>query len=684
MIDRRKLVTNHNPILNNVHPLSPLSVGNGEFAFTADITGLQTFPEAYDVPLGTQSQWGWHSTDGRDHYQLKDLTLTELASYDRQVGYPISATNQEDIYHWLRQNPHRLQLGQISFRLRKENGDAAKLTDLTDIQQELNLWNGILHSRFTLEGEPVEVKTVCHPHVDQLSVHVSSPLIRRGLLDVFIRFPSPHMSSRLWEESVALNWEDTENHETKLIHQEKQMATIERRMDDDGYFVNWLFDHAKFEQTGQHEYTLMPDSSQQEMTFTVGFSQQQQTNQTFDQVYEASETYWEDFWMTGGIIDFSESTDPRAEELERRVILSQFLIDIHSSGSLPPQETGLLYNSWFGKFHLEMHWWHAANLPIWGRGDKLAKSLDWYYNVLPHAKEIAKQQGYEGARWPKQIGDDGKQSPSEIATLLIWQQPHPIFLAELIYRANPSQQILERWKEIVIETANFMVSYAHFDEEGERYVLGPPLIPAQECHRPEDSMNPTFELEYWKQGLEMASNWLNRLGEKVPAKWREVASKIAKPTHQDGVYLAHENCPDTFTKYNIDHPSMVGALGILPGTLIEPEIMKNTLERIYKEWQWDTSWGWDFPMCAMSAARLGEGELAVNFLLMDVTKNRYLPNGHNYQDETLTAYLPGNGGLLTAVAMMVAGWHGHEHEHCPGFPKDGSWKINYENIHPIL
>ena len=62
-IDRHALVTRHNVELTRFDPESPLSVGNGEFAFTADVTGLQTFPEAYDqtIPLGTLSQWGWHT-----------------------------------------------------------------------------------------------------------------------------------------------------------------------------------------------------------------------------------------------------------------------------------------------------------------------------------------------------------------------------------------------------------------------------------------------------------------------------------------------------------------------------------------------------------------------------------------------------------------------------------------------
>ena len=68
---------------------------------------------------------------------------------------------------------------------------------------------------------------------------------------------------------------------------------------------------------------------------------------------------------------------------------------------------------------------------------------------------------------------------------------------------------------------------------------------------------------------------------------------------------------------------------------------------------------------------------------MDVQKNTYLNNGHNYQDKRLTLYLPGNGGLLTAVAMMAAGWTGCPNIAAPGFPKDGSWIVKYEGLNPL-
>ena len=104
-----------------------------------------------------------------------------------------------------------------------------------------------------------------------------------------------------------------------------------------------------------------------------------------------------------------------------------------------------------------------------------------------------------------------------------------------------------------------------------------------------------------------------------------------------------------------DHPSMTAAYGLLPKTpLIDPEIMHHTLLEVERTWDWQSTWGWDYPMLAMTAARLKLPELAVKFLLLETPKNRYLANGHNYQRPNLPLYLPGNGGLLYAVALMVS------------------------------
>jgi len=58
---------------------------------------------------------------------------------------------------------------------------------------------------------------------------------------------------------------------------------------------------------------------------------------------------------------------------------------------------------------------------------------------------------------------------------------------------------------------------------------------------------------------------------------------------------------------------------------------------------------------------------------MPIKTNTYLPNGHNYQDNRLTLYLPGNGGLLAAVAMMCAGYDGCNAT-LPGYTQDAVGK----------
>ena len=92
--------------------------------------------------------------------------------------------------------------------------------------------------------------------------------------------------------------------------------------------------------------------------------------------------------------------------------------------------------------------------------------------------------------------------------------------------------------------------------------------------------------------------------------------------------------------------------------MMDTSVMQNTFNWIWDNWRWKDTWGWDFPMTAMTATRLGIPDKAIDALLMPITTNTYLTNGHNYQDDRLTIYLPGNGGLLTAIAMMCAGYDG--------------------------
>jgi protein-glucosylgalactosylhydroxylysine glucosidase len=484
----------------------------------------------------------------------------------------------------------------------------------------------------------------------------------------------------------AADWKQTEKHKTEVTRQTPNYVELRRQLDADRYFaaINWN-GRAEFTVEKPHHFILAPAKRDSTMEFTVAFSKSPITGATSAAAtFSASAAHWNRFWTAGGAIELAESKDHRAAELERRIVLSQYLTAIQCSGSIPPQETGLTVNSWYGKFHLEMHWWHAAHFALWNRTPMLEKSLGWYDRILPAGRDLARSQGYAGARWPKMVGPQGADSPSPIGPLLIWQQPHPISYAELCYLSHPNRRTLERYRSIVFESAEFMASFAHFDSQAQRYALGPPVIPAQENHPPRETWNPTFELAYWSYGLKTAQRWRERLGMKRNPKWDQVISKLSPLPAKDGVYLAHENCPQTYTERNHDHPSMLAALGVLAGDGVDREIMRRTLHKTMKEWKWDQTWGWDYPMTAMTAARLGETGMAVDALLLKSEKNRYLPNGHNWQRKNLPCYLPGNGGLLYAVGMMAAGWRGAPASHAPGFPSDGSWTIRWEKLNAEL
>ena len=681
-IDRGALVRRHNPVLRQLEPISPLSLGNGEFAFTADVTGLQTLPQSYEnaMPLCTMSQWGWHTKPRPVDLDATSLRLTQYETYGRLVGYQTSSEGQAELYNWLRENPHRLHLGQIG--LHRSNGEEIRSTDLSDINQELDLWLGQLTSRFKLYGKPVTVTTAVHPDRDLLAVRIDSVLCAEGKLQVRLAFPygSPSMQAADWQQSFR--------HQTNVVSSSAGLAKLHRQVDRDEYFVALKWSNSrKLVVQDPHSFLLSPpEGGGSRLEFVVEFSAQQSKAQLpgVSATFAKSAEHWRRFWSEGGAIELSRSRDQRASELERRVVLSQYLTAIQCCGSMPPQETGLTANSWYGKFHLEMHWWHAAHFALWNRLPLLEKSLGWYNKILPVARRLAKSQGYAGARWPKMVGPEGRDSPSPIGPLLIWQQPHPITYAELCYQAHPTRQTLDRYREIVFESADFMASFAFYAETTQRYVLGPPLIPAQENHPPRETWNSTFELAYWRYGLTTAQWWRERLQMSRNPVWDRVIAGLSPLPVKDGVYLAHENCPQTFTERNRDHPSMLGALGVLPGEAVDRETMRRTLFKVMKEWKWDQTWGWDYPLTAMTAARLGEGKLAVDALLMTTEKNRYLRNGHNWQRPNLPCYLPGNGGLLYAVAMMTGGWKGSPQRHAPGFPDDGSWAVRSEGLNAAL
>lgn len=686
-IDRKAVVHRHRVVINRLDTLGSLTVGNGRFAFTVDATGLQSFPEQYahGIPLGTQSEWGWHSFPNKENYRASE-SLETYAFNGKEGLYAVpskQAGRHQQAADYFRQNPHRLQLGNVGLEILKKDGALVKPSDLQNIHQELNLWTGEISSSFTVEGTPVSVTTCAEAVKDVIAVRITSDLLKEQRIKIRFRFPYPTNAFT----DVAVNYTNNSAHQTDVTQPNASSARFSRQLDNDRYYVAARWNKpASIQKVADHQYTLVP-AGETSFETSVQFSAQPTTDvPTFPAVRTSSIAGWEKFWLSGAAVDFAGSADPRATELERRVVLSQYLTRVQCAGDFPPQETGLTYNSWFGKPHMEMYWWHAAHYALWGRTDLLEKSMGWYFTAFDGAEQIAKRQGFKGVRWQKMTDDTGGETASSVGSFLIWQQPHAIYLAELIYRNKPSKAVLQQYQKLIFATADFMASFAHYDPAGHRYNLGKGIIPAQECYDPAQTFNSPYELAYWKWALQVAQRWRTRLGLPPEKSWQDVVEKLAPLAQKEGVYRAAESVEDSYSpasKYTIDHPAVLAALSTLPPNgVVDTTVMHRTYEVVEKAWHWDHTWGWDFPMVAMTATRLNQPEKAIDALFKNVTTNTYLVNGHNYQDKRLTLYLPGNGSLLAAIALMCAGYDGAKINN-PGFPKNGRWTVRWEGLKPM-
>jgi hypothetical protein len=604
----------------------------------------------------------------------------------------------KDATEFFRVNPHRLNLGAVGLNLSDAKGNRISLSQITDIRQEQNLYDGEIISSFVADGQKVEVSTGVHPDKDALYARIRSQLLSDKRATLRLHFPYPTGK----HADDASDWTKPEKHLSDVISQTEHTALIKRTLDATVYYVLLQWEgRAVLRKYAPHDFEL--SSLDDTLTIAVEYLSDipSKSDFCFENYHNATLHHWNAWWSNGAIVDFSACTDSRAKELERRVVLSQYLTQINCANNMPPQESGLTYNTWFGRPHLEMTWWHVVDFALWDRPEVVAKILKWYNNTAyPVARKIAERQGFKGVRWMKMTDPWAGEAPSNTGSFLIWQQPHYIYLAEEMYRANPTSETLREYGEQVDATAEFMADFVTFDTKHKKYTLKGATA-MQECMTKDISYNQPFELAYWSYGLSVAQKWRERQGKARVALWDDIIDNLSTLPENNGIYTAgqpigisdsHEafdpfDAPtkkiETFAdKCRNDHPAVLGACGLLPYTsLYNMEKMKGTLDWVMKNWNWQTTWGWDYGMIAMTAARLGDPETALKALLIDTQKNTYLPSGHNFQTpDRLRIYLPGNGALLTAIAMMCAGWDGCKDLHNPGFPNDGKWDVRWEGL----
>ena len=150
-------------------------------------------------------------------------------------------------------------------------------------------------------------------------------------------------------------------------------------------------------------------------------------------------------------------------------------------------------------------------------------------------------------------------------------------------------------------------------------------------------------------------------------------------------------------------PSFVAALG-LPGWGADRETMRRTLTPRSKDWDLRQTWGWDYPMVAMTATRLDEPEKAVD-CCSDAKNNKFGRSGmtprvhldaerrraaarHRAQRLTGRAIRARPKPISPPTARCWRPWgddggrRHRVHELNPGFPPNGQWIVRSEGVLP--
>ncbi|KAI7153938.1 hypothetical protein KC324_g14530, partial [Hortaea werneckii] len=230
-IDRKTIVQSFNPYRTSSSNSTPLQVGNGNFAFGADVSGLQTW-----LPYNTLSSWCWHNRSlpsTPNQTEPSDFTGLDWLTHDRLVNYAQPNPAEAEISQWMIANPHRVNLGSVGLWF----GDRDVLEeDVENTEQVLDMYTGVLTSSFTWDGSDVQVNTIPDPWSSTIAVELSSEKFADGALGMFLDYPYMTDKNKFEAPFVGL-WNATSNHTTELLHQSHRRATIKHTMDDTIYYT---------------------------------------------------------------------------------------------------------------------------------------------------------------------------------------------------------------------------------------------------------------------------------------------------------------------------------------------------------------------------------------------------------------------------------------------------------------
>lgn len=584
-------IIKYNLKFNHIDSKNPVTIGNGDFAITLDQTGTQSLYEIYkDIPLSTMSNKNWFYKDKKD---IKP-------SYVDGKAYMLFNLDNDPNYQINRQYPFKYSFMQI---LLYDNDKLIDINNIKDVKQELDLYKGIVTSSFNYKEKINKTTSFIYQDHDEFNFKLQS-----DNLNLALKFNYPSYTKNGYRLDILPNVLVKEDRIT-LLYDDKNSLSFKLKSSSNYQIV---------------ENTLIFDDN------NVSFSL------ALDEIKEGK--LLDEFWKcdNGIIID--------NEELVKKMVLSKYLLHVNSTGIYPPQESGLTYNCWNSKFHLEMHLIHSLwNIYNNHVGD-LVKSFDYYLSIMPSSLKRASLNGYKGLRFPKMTGPDGEDSPSNIGPLLIWQASHILFMLQEIYYLYNKENIIKKYEPLISGTIDFMISFLTLKDS--KYQMLDPLLEACESIPLDRCQNPSFELEYWRYTLERQPKIDTVLYGHQRYDYLDITSKIITPKEDDGIYLKTYGVIDKYDLYK-DHPTEGFLMSFFKSKIVDKEKMVKTIDYILKNMDLSSYWGWDFPFLGLSLLNCGEIEKSIEVTQLNTINNQYLYNGYNTSPrDDLKAYLPGNGAFL--------------------------------------
>ena len=584
-------IIKYNLKFNHIDSKNPVTIGNGDFAITLDQTGTQSLYEIYkDIPLSTMSNKNWFYKDKKD---IKP-------SYVDGKAYMLFNLDNDPNYQINRQYPFKYSFMQI---LLYDNDKLIDINNIKDVKQELDLYKGIVTSSFNYKEKINKTISFIYQDHDEFNFKLQS-----DNLNLALKFNYPSYTKNGYRLDILPNVLVKEDRIT-LLYDDKNSLSFKLKSSSNYQIV---------------ENTLIFDDN------NVSFSL------ALDEIKEGK--LLDEFWKcdNGIIID--------NEELVKKMVLSKYLLHVNSTGIYPPQESGLTYNCWNSKFHLEMHLIHSLwNIYNNHVGD-LVKSFDYYLSIMPSSLKRASLNGYKGLRFPKMTGPDGEDSPSNIGPLLIWQAPHILFMLQEIYYLYNKENIIKKYEPLISGTIDFMISFLTLKDS--KYQMLDPLLEACESIPLDRCQNPSFELEYWRDYFERKPKIDTVLYGHQRYDYLDITSKIITPKEDDGIYLKTYGVIDKYDLYK-DHPTEGFLMSFFKSKIVDKEKMVKTIDYILKNMDLSSYWGWDFPFLGLSLLNCGEIEKSIEVTQLNTINNQYLYNGYNTSPrDDLKAYLPGNGAFL--------------------------------------